>query len=133
MATSVEHLQHVPLLSGLGKKDLERLAKTLSERTFPAGHKVTEEGKNGVGFFVIESGEATVTRNGQEVRKLGPGDYFGEIALITPEGARTATIVADTELKCQGLTAWDFKPVVEAQPTMAWALLETLAKRLVEK
>jgi CRP-like cAMP-binding protein len=132
VATSVEQLQQVPLLSGLGKKDLERLAGTLRERTFPAGHTVTEEGKNGVGFFVIESGDATVTRNGQEVRKLGPGDYFGEIALITPEGTRTATIVADTELKCHGLTAWDFKAIVEAQPTLAWGMLETLAKRLGE-
>jgi CRP-like cAMP-binding protein len=74
-----------------------------------------------------------VSRNGQEVRKLGPGDYFGEIALITPEGARTATIVADSELKCQGLTPWDFKAIVEKQPTMMWGMLETLAKRLGEK
>ena len=133
MATSVEQLQQVPLLSGLEKKDLERLSKSLRERTFPAGHTVTEEGKSGVGFFVIESGEATVTRDGQEVRKLGPGDYFGEIALITPEGARTATIVADTELKCHGLTPWDFKAIVEAQPTMLWGMLETLATRLGEK
>jgi CRP-like cAMP-binding protein len=133
VATSVEHLRQVPLLSGLDKKDLERLAGTLRERTFPAGDTITEEGKRGVGFFVIESGEATVTRDGQVVRKLGPGDYFGEIALITPEGARTATIVADTDLKCHGLTPWEFKPVVEAQPTLAWALLETLAKRLGEK
>jgi CRP-like cAMP-binding protein len=133
VATSVEHLQRVPLLSGLGKKDLERLAEALRERTFPAGHAVTEEGKSGVGFFVIESGEATVTRNGQEIRKLGPGDYFGEIALITPEGTRSATIVADTELKCHGLTPWDFKAIVEAQPTLAWSMLETLATRLSEQ
>ena len=133
MAASVDQLKQVPLLASLGNKELESLSRSLRERTFPAGHTVTEEGKSGVGFFLIESGEATVSRDGQELRKLGPGDYFGEIALITPEGARTATIVADTELKCHGLAPWDFKAIVENQPAVMWGMLETLASHLAEK
>jgi CRP-like cAMP-binding protein len=78
---------------------------------------------------VIESGEATVSRGGDERAKLGPGDYFGEVALID-EGARSATITADSDLRCYGLTSWEFRPLVESNASIAWKLLETMAKRL---
>ena len=87
------------------------------------------EGKTGAGFFVIESGEATVSVRGDERGKLGPGDHFGEIALID-DGARSATITADSDLHCFGLTSWEFRPLVESNASIAWKLLETLAKRL---
>jgi len=60
---------------------------------------------------------------------MGSGDFFGEIALID-DGARSATVTADTELVCQGLTLWDFKPLVQQNPAIAWALLQTIARRL---
>jgi len=94
-----------------------------------AGSTVVGEGKTGAGFFVIESGEATVSVHGSERGKLGPGDYFGEIALID-EGARSATVTADSELRCYGLTSWEFRPLVEGNASIAWKLLETMAKRL---
>ena len=125
----VELLQRVPLFAGFDKGDLERLARSFKERTFEAGHTVAEEGKGGAGFFVIESGEASVSVRGEERAKLGPGDYFGEIALID-DGARSATITADSELHCYGLASWEFRPLVESSATIAWQLLETLAKRL---
>jgi len=78
---------------------------------------------------VIESGEASVSVHGGERDKLGPGDYFGEIALID-EGARSATVTADSELRCYGLTSWEFRPLVEGNASIAWKLLETMAKRL---
>jgi CRP/FNR family cyclic AMP-dependent transcriptional regulator len=131
VAITPDQLKNVPLFAALPDKDLKSLANSLRERTFPAGGVVVEEGKSGVGFFLIESGEATVTRGGNAVRKLGPGDYFGEIALIA-ETPRSATITADTDLLCHGLTPWDFKPLVEANGSIAWALLETLARRLAE-
>jgi CRP/FNR family transcriptional regulator, cyclic AMP receptor protein len=125
----IDVLQRVPLFAEFDKNELERLARSFKDRTFEAGHAVTSEGKGGAGFFVIESGEATISVRGEERGKYGPGDYFGEIALID-EGARSATITADTELRCYGLTAWEFRPLVESNASIAWKLLETMAKRL---
>jgi CRP-like cAMP-binding protein len=69
---------------------------------------------------------------GGEVRAtLGPGDYFGEVALID-EGPRSASITAATDILSYGLTAWEFKPFVEEHPQVAWAMLQTLARRLRE-
>jgi CRP/FNR family cyclic AMP-dependent transcriptional regulator len=78
---------------------------------------------------VIESGQATVSVGGQQRALLSDGDYFGEIALID-EGARSATVTASTELVCYGLTYWEFRPLVQKNATIAWNLLQTLAKRL---
>jgi CRP/FNR family transcriptional regulator, cyclic AMP receptor protein len=125
----VELLQRVPLFADFERGDLQRLARSFKERTFSAGSTVSAEGKSGAGFFVIESGEATVSRRGEERGKLGPGDYFGEIALID-DGARSATVTADSELRCYGLTSWEFRPLVESNASIAWKLLETMAKRL---
>ena len=125
----VELLQRVPLFADFERRELERLARSFKERTFEAGSTVAGEGRTGAGFFVIESGEASVSVHGQERAKVGPGDYFGEIALID-EGARSATITADSDLHCYGLTSWEFRPLVEGNASIAWKLLETMAKRL---
>jgi CRP/FNR family cyclic AMP-dependent transcriptional regulator len=124
---AVDLLQRVPLFSDLDRKELERIAASMKERTFTAGDTVTAEGSSGVGFFVIESGNAKVTVGGQDRRTLGPGDYFGEVALLN-ESARTATITADSDLKCYGLTSWEFRPLVETQPSIAWKLLQAMSK-----
>jgi CRP/FNR family cyclic AMP-dependent transcriptional regulator len=124
-----ELLQRVPLFEEFDKGDLERLARVFKERTFEAGSTVAGEGKSGAGFFVIESGEATVSVRGDERGSLGPGDYFGEIALID-DGARSATVTAVSDLHCYGLTSWEFRPLVESNASIAWKLLETMAKRL---
>jgi CRP/FNR family cyclic AMP-dependent transcriptional regulator len=126
---SVETLAQVPLFAGMGKKELERLAKQMHERAFEEGHTVVEEGMTGAGFFVIAEGNATVSIGGEVKSTLGPGDYFGEVALID-EGRRSASITAATDLRCYGLTPWEFKPFVEEHPDVAWALLQTLARRL---
>ena len=125
----VELLQSVPLFEHFEKGDLERLARSFKERTFDAGSTVAGEGKTGAGFFVIESGEATVSVRGDERRSLGPGDYFGEIALLD-DGARSATVTAVSDLRCYGLTSWEFRPLVESNASIAWKLLETMAQRL---
>ncbi len=87
------------------------------------------EGSGAAAFFVIESGEATVTSKGVTINTLGPGDHFGEIALIDG-GPRSATVVAATDLVCHGLTFWEFRPLVERNGGIAWKLLQALAKRL---
>ena len=120
-------LKRVPIFSDLDGKELERIASSMKQRIFNAGDTVTAEGKTGVGFFVIEDGEATVTVGGEERRRLGPGDYFGEVALLN-ESTRTATITADTELRCYGLTSWEFRPLVETHGSIAWKLLQTMSK-----
>jgi CRP/FNR family cyclic AMP-dependent transcriptional regulator len=123
----VELLRRVPLFSDLDKKELERIAASMKERNFSAGDTVTAEGSSGVGFFVIESGEGKVTIGGEERRRLGPGDYFGEVALLN-ESARTATITAESDLKCYGLTSWEFRPLVETHGSIAWKLLQAMSK-----
>lgn len=129
MAAPPELIQKVPLFADLERKEVEKLARSFKERTFEAGQAVAAEGAGGVGFFVIESGEASVSVRGESRGKLKAGDYFGEVALID-DGARTATVTATTELRCYGLTAWDFKPLVESDAGIAWKMLQSLAKRL---
>jgi CRP/FNR family cyclic AMP-dependent transcriptional regulator len=124
---AVELLQRVPLFSDLDRKELGRIAASMKERTFTAGETVTSEGQTGVGFFVIESGAAKVTVSGADRRRLGPGDYFGEVALLN-ESARTATITAESDLKCYGLTSWEFRPLVETHGSIAWKLLQAMSK-----
>ena len=128
---SVELLQKIPLFAELPPRELQQLSGSFKERTFNAGDTVAAEGKEGAGFFVIESGEAAVSVGGDERRQLGPGDYFGDIALID-QGERTATITAESDLHCYGLTFWDFRPLVENDARIAWPLLQAMAKRLRE-
>lgn len=127
--TPADALRKVPMLSGLDDQDLERLGRQMKERRFPEGSAVTTEGAGGAGFFVIVDGNATVSVRDEVVAQLGPGDHFGEIALID-EGSRSASIVAATDLTCYGLTAWEFRPFVEEHPQVAWTMLQTLARRL---
>jgi CRP-like cAMP-binding protein len=130
MATSpTDALRKVPMFSGLEDDDLERLGRQMKERRFSEGSAVTSEGAGGAGFFVIVDGNATVSVGDEVVGQLGPGDHFGEIALID-EGTRSASIVAATDLTCYGLTVWEFRPFVEEHPQVAWAMLQTFARRL---
>jgi CRP/FNR family transcriptional regulator, cyclic AMP receptor protein len=123
----VELLQRVPIFSDLNRRELDRVAGSMKARTFKSGDKVTIEGQGGVGFFVIEEGQAKVSVGGDERRTLGPGDYFGEVALLT-DSPRTATITAESELRCHGMTSWDFRPLVETHSSIAWKLLQAMAK-----
>ncbi len=129
---AIDLLKRVPIFEGLDKRDLQRVASSMKQRTFRPGDTVTTEGQGGVGFFVIEDGEAKVTIRGDERRRLGPGDYFGEVALLT-DSPRTATITAESELRCYGMTSWDFKPLVESHGTLAWKLLQAMAKNYADQ
>ena len=128
-AARIELLRQVPLFADLERRELEMIGQSLKERTFAAGDTIATEGERGVGFFVIQDGEARVTVGGEERRRLGAGDYFGEIALIA-ETDRTATVTAETELRCLGMTFWDFRPLVETNGRIAWKLLQSLAKQM---
>lgn len=131
MADMSNALARVPLFAGVRDRDRKRLAKMMSERTFTEGEQVMAEGQTGVGFFVIEEGDAMVSVGGNLVRTLGPGEFFGEIALID-QGPRTASVTAATDLRCQGLAAWEFRSFIQEHPEVAWPMLENLAQRLRE-
>ena len=126
---SLDLIRGVPLFAEADESFLQRLAGEFMERTFAAGETIAEEGEAGRTFIVIERGEVTVTVHGEEVGRLGPGDSFGEMALID-KSARSATVRADTEVHGYQLPVWSFRPLVESHPEMAWALLEALAERV---
>jgi pyruvate phosphate dikinase-like enzyme/cyclic nucleotide-binding protein len=122
-------LEKVPLFADLSQDEIDEIARLFKERRFAAGETITREGAGGAAFFVIESGAVEVSVHGKSVATLSDGEYFGEMALID-EGARAATVTATTDLVCHGLTYWEFRPLVQHNATIAWNLLQTLAKRL---
>ena len=131
MTAPIESLRNVPLFANLEDRDLEQLSKQLHERRFAEGTEVTTEGSTGAGFFIIADGNANVSVGGEHRNTLGPGDHFGEIALID-DGVRSASIIAATDLLCYGLTPWEFRPFVEEHPQVAWAFMQVLARRYRE-
>jgi CRP/FNR family transcriptional regulator, cyclic AMP receptor protein len=126
MGAPVELLQNVRLFENVEKKELERIANSFKERTFAAGDVIAQEGSSGIGFFVIESGNAKAKHGDIVIGDLGPGSSFGEVALID-EGPRSATVEAESELKCWGLSAWEFRPLAETNATVAWNLARIVA------
>jgi CRP-like cAMP-binding protein len=116
-------LKSVPLFAELDNRQLKKLASRFRERTVGPGTQVTKEGEmSGVGFFVVTGGEATVNVGGKDVGTIGPGDHFGELALVT-ESARTATVTAATELRLLEIPFWDFRDFAHANPDVTWKLL----------
>jgi CRP/FNR family transcriptional regulator, cyclic AMP receptor protein len=128
---SVEILRRVSLFEELDALELRLIADAMHEATVPAGATVTAEGGPGDGFFVIESGEALVTVEGQPRATMTAGHYFGEIALLLGS-SRTATVTASTNLRCYALTPWDFRTLVEGFPSIAWKVMQSMAARLGE-
>jgi Pyruvate phosphate dikinase, AMP/ATP-binding domain/Cyclic nucleotide-binding domain len=128
---SVELAQRVGLFADLEREEVGQIAGLFKPRRFSKGETVIKEGSGGAAFYMIESGEATVTIGGDLRATLGPGDYFGEVALFD-EGTRIATVSASDELVCHGLTLWELRPLVESNGVIGWKLLQTLAKRLRE-
>ena len=132
MAVTGDQLKGIRLFAGLDDKELKTVASELRERTFGAGDTVTEEGQGGVGFFVIESGEASVSIGGKEVRKLGPGDHFGELAMIS-QSERTATVEALTPMRCHTIQFWHFREFAKKNPDVTWKLLQHVAGILLQE
>ena len=132
MAVSIDDLREVNLLRGLKDSDLATLAGDLAERRVAAGDPIVGEGTGGVAFFFILEGETSVTVGGEEVATLKRGEYIGELALLDPDGPRTATVTAKTDVVLAAMSTWQFRPFVLAHPEIAWTLLQRLARRLRE-
>ncbi len=126
---SVELIRGVPLFADLDDAEAARLADDFIERQFGAGQAIATEGESGLNFFVVESGEATITVGSDEVQRLHPGDSFGEIALVD-KSARSATVTAVTEMRCHALPVWSFRSFAQTHPDVTWKLLELLTERL---
>jgi CRP/FNR family cyclic AMP-dependent transcriptional regulator len=123
-----ERLAKVPLFAECRKRDLSFISALLRERTFPAGTELTTEGQPGDEFMIIFDGSVTAAQHGQPVAQLGPGDFFGEIALLDG-GPRTATITADTEVTVGIIGRREWQDLL-AQPGVAEQLLKALAQRI---
>ena len=134
MATLANDLKQVPLFSSLSQRQLKRLSRDFWERTFNPGMTPVRQGHtSGIGFFVIIEGEASVSIDGKEVARLGPGDHFGELGLIGKGRLRTATVTAETPLRCAELASWHFRQFVKENPDVSWKLLEHLVDLLEER
>ncbi|HSF18436.1 MAG TPA: PEP/pyruvate-binding domain-containing protein [Vicinamibacteria bacterium] len=125
----VAALRRAQLFADMDRSQAEQIARLLKVRAFSKGETVIMEGSGGAAFFLIDSGQAAVSSKGVELATLGPGDYFGEIALIDG-GPRSATVTAATDLVCYGITFWEFRPLIERNGAIGWKLLQALAKRL---
>jgi CRP-like cAMP-binding protein len=129
----VDHLKRVPLFNSLSQRQLKRLARNFRERSVRSGTSLVQQGKmSGVDFFVIVEGEASVTVDGEEIDRLGPGDHFGELGLIS-EQVRLATVTADGPMRCLAMAAWDFRKYVQGSPDVSWKLIQYLVGLLIDE
>jgi CRP/FNR family transcriptional regulator, cyclic AMP receptor protein len=127
--TKVEALRRSPLFEGLSKKDLVELSRHTEDVDLPAGEVLCKEGQTSSEFFVILDGEAEITRDGTTMRTLGPGDFFGEIALVD-SGPRHASVTAKTPMRAFVLTRGNFLRLLDTQPTVERKVLFALARRV---
>ena len=125
-------LRGVPLFADLKDREVKEIAGAMTRRSVERGQTLAVEGTQGIGFFLIENGTARVTVDGHERRTLGPGDHFGEIALIV-DTPRTATVTAETQVVCWGIASWAFRPIVQENASVAWRLLDAVAKMVAQR
>lgn len=131
MAATVDSLANVSLFRDLDKSSLKRLEKVVRERNFRAGETIVSQGDEGVGFFLIDSGRVSVTRDGTDLATLGPGDFFGEQALLD-NYRRSATVTATEDTSTLAIMRSDFVAELRANPDLAIEMLGVLSRRLRE-
>jgi CRP/FNR family transcriptional regulator, cyclic AMP receptor protein len=125
----VELIGGVPLFGGCSKKHLQQLAGIADEIDLREGKVLTREGAPGREFFVLLEGQVVVTRDGKTVNTLGPGDFFGEMALIGHQ-PRSATVTATTPVRALVMTEMNFKRLLRDHPDISIKVLETMASRV---
>jgi CRP-like cAMP-binding protein len=125
----VARLSKVPLFAGCSQKDLQTIARVVKDIDHEKGTVIAREGEPGIGLFVIADGTAEVTIGGAKKASLGPGEFFGEIALLDG-GPRTATVTATSDVKLLGLTEWVFRGLMQEHPSIAVKTLQAMAGRL---
>jgi CRP/FNR family cyclic AMP-dependent transcriptional regulator len=127
--TKTDQLRGVQMFSACTDKELAQIARACDEVAVDSDVVIVEEGAKGEDFYLIATGEAAVTRSGQPVATLSPGQYFGELSLLDP-GPRNATVRATTSMTLLKLVRREFGAVLDSWPGVAHKLLEQMAKRL---
>jgi CRP/FNR family cyclic AMP-dependent transcriptional regulator len=127
--TKADALGRCPFFAVLSRSELIELAKATEDMEVEEGKVLTREGQSGSEFFVIIDGEVAVSKEGNEIRRQGPGEFFGEIALIE-DRPRTATVIAATPLRFFVLTRQSFRSLLAHQPELEQKVNEALAERL---
>jgi CRP/FNR family cyclic AMP-dependent transcriptional regulator len=127
-----ELLAACPLFGGVGQDDIGAIGERALEVDFPIDHVIARQGEIGTGLFVIVDGAVRVVRDGEELARLGPGDFFGEMSVI--DGLpRVAQVVAAAPTRCLALASWEFERLVLDHPTIGLAILRGLSARLRAK
>ena len=127
----VEQLADIELFSELSKKELKRVASFMTPITVKAGRDLTVQGRPGREFMIIVEGEATARRDGRVIARFGPGDFFGELAVIAGV-PRTATVTADTDMVIEALNRREFSSLLDESSKLARKILVGAVKRLHE-
>ncbi|HET9461640.1 MAG TPA: cyclic nucleotide-binding domain-containing protein [Gaiellaceae bacterium] len=123
-----DELRAIPLFEGMSDAGLERVSRSAGEMTSQAGQVLALEGDPGSGMFVILDGTVSVEWRGGSV-ELGPGDFFGELTLLSPGGTRTARVRASSHVTCLAIPRDEAIALVESEPTVALAMLKEIARR----
>ena len=131
MDDRIEALRRVPLFAGLGDDELRSVAAAVNEVEVPADQLLVQPGAPGTGMFFIAEGTAVVETKRDDI-ELGPGQFFGELALMSEDATRTARVRAKTELRCLALDRASFRKLVSEHPEVAASLLEVALGRLAE-
>lgn len=126
----IDHLASIPLFSRCSKRELNMIARLGTDLRFPAGAVLVREGTAGYEFFILVSGKAVVSRDGQDVAVLGPGDFFGELALLDGTSRRNATVVADTKVEAIVVSSQEFRALLREAPELTFKLLAAMGHRL---
>ncbi len=126
--SKVDRLARVPLFSGCGKRELYFLAFRMTEARLNPGDIVIREGKPSDVFYILTSGNVQVTRDGKPAARLGPGDYFGEIGILTG-GPATATVVADGAAEALVLSHAQFQDAIRTNPNLAQQVRAAMDER----
>jgi CRP/FNR family cyclic AMP-dependent transcriptional regulator len=131
MTTTEQLLASVSLFRRLDGRAVKSLSRLVKERMYPAGTPIVREGQPGLGLYIISVGSAEVRRGTRVYKKLGVGDFFGEVALLD-DMPRTADVIAEVDTVCLTLLKWEFLGELEAHPAMALPLLPVLSRRIRE-
>lgn len=124
-------LKRTPLFSGFTDKELASVLGTAKERSFDEGEAIITEGHEGArGFYLVLTGTAEVRKGDTHLADFGPGDYFGEMALLLDDTPRTADVVATSATTCLAITQWDLKALLKSHPEIGIKMMNELAKRL---
>ncbi len=124
-----KRLKAIPLFADLSRKDLERIARWADEVDVPAGYHLMDQGRFPHEFFVIEEGTVSITKDGQHITDLGPGDFCGEIAIVEHD-RRTASVVATTPVTAIVMFARDFEAMDAEMPEVAARIQDAIRERM---